>query len=102
MDEFKIIYQILEAIRTAPETSFEAKNLCGELFGITDAEFEMIMKILNGSGYISGLKIVKTVGKTQFVCDDVTITISGLEYLKENSVMQKIKRAEEGIIEIIG
>jgi hypothetical protein len=97
MDKFKVIYQILNAIRTAPETGFEAKNLCGELFGITDAEFEMIMKILKGGGYISGLKIIKTVGKTQFVCDDVTITISGLEYLKENSMMQKIKRAEEGI-----
>jgi hypothetical protein len=101
MDEFKLIYKILNVLREIPSTEFDVHNLSADLFKVKDTEFEAIMKILDRSGYISGLKIIKTIGRAQFVYDDVLITIPGLEFLKENSAMKKIKNLGERTIKIL-
>ena len=33
-------------------------------------------------------------------CDDIEITLKGLEYLQENSIMQKIYKAAKGVKDI--
>ena len=53
-------------------------------------------------GYIKGIRVYKDItGETVVDNDDIRITLKGLEYLTENSIMQKIYKATKGIKDII-
>ena len=53
-------------------------------------------------GYIKGIRVYKDItGETVVDNDDIRITLKGLEYLTENSIMQRIYKATKGIKDII-
>lgn len=53
-------------------------------------------------GYIKGVSILKDItGSTNVDAENMRITLKGLEYLQENSIMQKIYRTAKGLKEII-
>lgn len=59
------------------------------------------LKKLN-AGYIKGVTIQKYVtGETNVDAEDIRITLKGLEYLSENSIMQKMYKAAKGITDLI-
>lgn len=53
-----------------------------------------ILITLKQEGYITALEFIKVWGNEYIIVSDlneITITIKGIEYLKENSIMSKIK-----------
>ena len=59
-------------------------------------------KVHGSAGYIKGVKIQKYVaGGTSVDIDDIRITLKGLEYLSENSIMQRLYKAAKGITELV-
>lgn len=58
--------------------------------------------MLLDAGYIKGVKIQKYVaGGSSADIDDICITLKGLEYLSENSIMQRLYKAAKGITELV-
>lgn len=52
-------------------------------------------------GYIKGVEITEFInGEKEIDCEDIQITLKGLEYLQENSIMRKIYKAAKGVKEI--
>ena len=92
MDNFKIIYKILSALEKSMD--LEECNL--------DSISSEALKISNDAGYIKGVTIQKYVtGETNVDAEDIRLTLKGLEYLSENSIMQKMYKAAKGITDLI-
>ena len=102
MNNFKIIYKILaslEAQLDLDKTNIEL--ISPAKLGISENRWRHFIQMLLDSGYIKGVKIYTDVtGETNVQCNDIGITLQGLEYLQENSTMQQIKNALKGIKEI--
>lgn len=49
-------------------------------------------------GYIKGVRVEEGIAKDLLVdADDIRITLKGLEFLQENSIMQRLYKAAKGI-----
>lgn len=60
------------------------------------------MEMMDDVVYIKGIKVFKDIaGETIVEAKDTRITLQGLEYLQENSIMQKIYKTAKGINEVI-
>lgn len=54
------------------------------------------------AGYIKGVSIKKyTDGEMRVDIESIRITLKGLEYLSENSIMQRMYNATKGITNLI-
>ena len=52
-------------------------------------------------GYIKGIEMYEDItGELVINAENMRITLKGLEYLQENSIMQKLYRAAKGIKDI--
>lgn len=102
-DMFRIIYTILkelyehkrEGTRTPPE------DIGANRFGIPEGYWLSIMCEIAEYGYISGFRYRHT--KTGIVVsgmEDIDITLKGVEYLQENSMMKKVVEALKTIKDI--
>lgn len=104
MDNFKIIYKILKILEKAmDEERFDKYEISNESLGITQARWEMIIAMLAKEGYIEGVSIANVIGSSRpgIKIKDVRITLKGLEYLEENSLMKKAANLIKGISDII-
>ena len=63
--------------------------------------FENIIRMLAKEEYITGVIIVDMIGIQGIKFDDVRITLKGLEYLSENSLMKKAANLAKSIKETI-
>ena len=103
MDNFKVIYRILRYLEKAmdydePDMAF----ISAEHLKITEKRWLSIMEMLVRESYIVGIDIKRSAdGETCVSISDVRITLKGLEYLQENSLMQKAENLAKGIVEII-
>ena len=53
-------------------------------------------------GYIKGVSFRRNItGETIAAAQNIRITLKGLEYLQENSIMRKIYNAAKGVVDII-
>ena len=102
MDNFKAVYKILKALEASMD--LEAANVDmfnAEKLGVSQNRWNRYIEMMYDVGYIKGIKITKYVdGTTMVDCDDIEITLKGLEYLQENSIMQKIYKAAKGVKDI--
>ena len=81
---------------------FNPDSISPEALKISDERWNKYMEMLLDAGYIKGVKIQKYVaGGTSVDIDDIRITLKGLEYLSENSIMQKMYKAAKGITDLI-
>ncbi len=103
MDNFKIIYKILFTLeRSMDLEKFNPDSISQEALKISDERWNKYMEMLLDAGYIKGVKIQKYVaGGTSVDIDDIRITLKGLEYLSENSIMQRLYKAAKGITELV-
>lgn len=102
-DEFKIIYQLLSYLREAMKyIQPDDTKLQYEFYGIPREQFEKIFALLVEDGYIAGVKVVRSETGT-FIAGrgNARITLKGLEYLEENSIMNKVAGIAKGIYEVI-
>lgn len=104
-DNFKFIYKILRALEAAMDCpEFSIEQISAEKLGISKHRWFRYLEMMTEAGYIA------VVSFTKDICDEfsieqsdtgIRITLRGLEYLSENSIMQKFYNAAKGAAEFI-
>ena len=104
MDNFKYIYRILKIL----EKSMDLEEFDMELIGykeldISKLRWSRIVSMLKEQEYIQGIDVWYSLDqdypRVKLVIPE--ITLNGLEYLNENSMMKKVYNAAKGIKELI-
>lgn len=103
MDEFKAIYRILTALRAGMDCDeFDQRMISPETLGITPNKWAHLLRMMAQKGYVEGIAVdVAADGHCMVSLSYPAITLDGLAYLQENSLMQKAHRLAKGIKESI-
>lgn len=103
MDNFNTIYKILSALEKAMDLpEFDISQISPENLKISQERWSRYIEMLADIGYIKGVRVFKNVcGETMIDEQDIRITLKGLEYLAENSIMKRIYNTARGIKEIM-
>ena len=104
MDNFKYIYRILKLL----EKSMDLEEFDPELIGYKELDiikprWSRIVSMLKEQEYIQGIDIWYSLAQDypRVKLARPEITLKGLEYLNENSMMKKVYNAAKGIKELI-
>lgn len=99
MDNFKIIYRILKALEKSMDCEeFNQELISPESLGISVERWKKLIKMLSDEGYIEGVHVIETnAGVLVVKLLNLAITLKGLEYLNENSLMRKAANLAKGI-----
>lgn len=103
-NNFKIIYKILKILEGAMDKEeFDKELISHESLGISEPLWCNIIKMLVDNGYIEGVFVLKAFGGRvpAIKMDTPCITLKGLEYLEENSLMKKASNLAKGIIDVV-
>lgn len=102
-DNFKCIYKILTAFEKSLDVEeFDIANISAESLGISEIRRTKYLEMLADAGYISGLSFRENItGDIDIIAENPLITIKGLEYLSENTIMQRIYRTAKGIKDLV-
>lgn len=96
MNDFKLIYKILKHLSDELDLPHSnSAEMCPERFNVNKNRFEQILIMLQKNGYIEGLITNKTVSDDReriIEPVNVQITLRGLEYLNENSLMERARK----------
>ena len=103
MDNFKAIYRILRYLEKAMDYDEpDVERISADAVGMSNQRWMSIMEMLIQEKYIDGVSVKRSVdGSTEISLPCPRITLKGLEYLQENSLMQKIANLSKGIVEIV-
>lgn len=103
MDNFKAVYKILRALEAAMDLpEFNLSQVGAQTLGVSEERWARYIEMMADVGYIKGVKVFENVvGETEVRDEGVRITLKGLEYLQENSIMQKIYQTANGIRDIV-
>ncbi len=103
MDNFNVIYKILKRLEKAMDyDEFDIEQISAENLGINKNRWCKIMEMLVQSGYIQGFNIKYGLNNNVIITkDNLRITLRGLEYLSENSLMKRAANIAKGVKEII-
>lgn len=103
MDNFKAVYKILSQLEKDMDQEYvslekiDASALC-----VSEQRWIRYIEMMADAGYIKGVRISRDVcGDLNCDARDVQITLKGLEYLQENSIMQRMYKAVKGIKEVL-
>lgn len=102
MDNFKVIYRILHYLEKAMDYN-EADVSCisASALGISESRWTAIMEMIVREGYVIGVTVSHSCsGEILTWFNDPRITLHGLEYLNENSLMQKAAKQAKEIAEM--
>lgn len=100
---FKIIYEILKKLESSMDiVELDNSVLSYKALEISKPKWCRIMKMLFDSGYITGVNVWLSYDCSypQVELIRPEITLKGLEYLQENSIMQRLLKTAKGIKEI--
>ena len=102
MNNFKIIYRILKYLEAALDVAApDMIPISAEPLGLTPERWKALMLMLSEEGYIKGLYYKEYVGEESVLrVDKVKITLKGLQYLEENSMMRKVKDETTGVVSL--
>lgn len=102
MDNFKIIYKILKHLESMMDCEYtDISAISHKRLGITKERWEQILIILHKNGYIEGIVSTQTLGDDKpHIVEPIKpiITLKGLEYLAENSLLKKAGNMLKGIV----
>lgn len=105
MDNFVVIYRILKALEASMDfEEFDEQLISPERLGITKERRDKLLIQMQKEEYISGISVVQYVNLASPSVDipnSISITIKGLEYLAENSLMTKAANLAKGVAEIL-
>lgn len=103
MDNFRVIYRILRYLEKAMDYD-EPDMTCisAEALKLTEQRWTMMMEMLSDEGYIKGFSVQRGIDGSIVVSSSTPrITLKGLEYLQENSLMKKAAELAKGVADII-
>ena len=99
MDNMKVVYKVLaEVDKQMDNIDFDEsfiKNL-----KVSDNRINKIIESLVEDGYLTGIKISKPKTGNIVMFINPRLTIKGMEFLQENSTMQKIKNGLKDVKDI--
>lgn len=105
MNNFKIIYKILiELERSMDFEEFDAERISPERLGVTKERWEQLLIMLVKAGYVEGIYYDQVSGEAHpHIHEPITpqLTLKGLEYLSDNTLMKKAAKAVRGIKETV-
>lgn len=103
MDNFSVIYKILSALEKSMDLQeFDPERISPGALGVSKERWEKYIEMLADAGYIKGVSLKKYIdGKVVMNISDIRITLKGLEYLSENTIMQRMYKAAKGITDLI-
>lgn len=104
MDNFTIVYRILKYLEASLDADeFDPTGIGAERLKISEERLESLLIMLQDDGYIRGLVIRQVLGETRRhiiepICPE--ITLKGLEYLSDNSMMKKAAALLKGAVDL--
>lgn len=100
MDSFRVIYKILRYLEAAMDyDEIDSNRLSAESLGVSENRRIALLEMLVREGYVDGIGIKQSAdGAVTISMSSPRITLKGLEYLHENSVMNKMAAVAKGII----
>lgn len=105
MNNFTVIYKILKSLEDAMDfEKFDIELISPERLGVTKERRNKLLMEIQKNGYIDGLIIRQWIGSpSPCICEpiNITITLKGLEYLSENSMMKKAANIAKGVIDFV-
>lgn len=103
MGDFNTIYKILAALKASMDYEiFDLKLISAERLGVSEPRRIALLMMLVQAGYITGPSFDEAAdGSTMMSVGRPRITLKGLEYLEDNSLMQRAVRTLRGIKELI-
>lgn len=97
MKEFTAIYKILAYLnKHKGDPNFDVSEIAAGKLKLGYEEWEQIMIELQVNGYIRGLVVTQTLSdRFPHIVEPIrpVITLKGMEYLQENSMMNKAEKA---------
>lgn len=73
-----------------------------QTLGVSQERWNRYIEMMVDVGYIKGVKIKEYQDGEIVVVDcGIRITLKGLEYLQENSIMQRMYSAAKGIVDLV-
>lgn len=105
MDNFTCIYKILKTLEKAMDyEEFDNSVISHERLNISYQRWEKIMIMLSQSGYLTGVVYDQTLSDYSPHLEKPiapVITLKGLEYLSDNTLMKKAAKIAKGIKETV-
>lgn len=105
MDNFTIIYKILKTLEQAMDyDEFDVNKISHTRMNISYQRWEKIMIMLAKSGYIDGIVYDQCSGDYCAHIEEPimpVITLKGLEYLSDNTLMKKTANIIKGIKDVV-
>jgi len=103
VDNFKAVYHMLSALERAMDCAeFDINEIGPEVLGVSRQRWARYLEMMLDVGYIRGVTVKQTItGDLMVENEDIRITLKGLEYLQENSIMKQIYKAMKGIKEAV-
>lgn len=102
-DNFKCIYKILRTLEAAMDyTEYDFSIISHAALGISKERWNCYIEMLSENDYIKDVIIRKYPYDNEVAIDisNMKITLKGLEYLSENSIMQRLYNVAKGIKEV--
>lgn len=99
MDNFKAVYKILSTLEASMDLDKANIDMfSADAIGVSQERWNKYIEMMLDVGYIKGVSIETYItGSKSVNCDNIQITLKGLEYLQENSIMQRIYKVAKGI-----
>lgn len=104
-EDFRTIYKILSILQKSMDYEvLDVRRLSADNLGITEPKRKALLGMLLKNGYVEGFQVIQYIrDQTPNIegLEGIRITLKGLEYLEENSLMQKAARLAKGIAEVL-
>lgn len=104
-EDFRTIYRMLSILQKSMDYEHvDIRRLSADNLGITEPKRKTILGMLLKNGYVEGFQVIQYIeDQTPNIegLEGIRITLKGLEYLEENSLMQKAARLAKGIAEVL-
>lgn len=101
MDNFKAIYKILLSLEKAMDhPAFDINTL---VLDVSTERLNRYLEMLQDAGLIKGVDLFADVTGEQHLINPrkIRITLKGLEYLQENSIMKRMYQAARGVVDLV-
>lgn len=102
-ENFKVMYRILKTLdRYKGDEDFDMRSISAETLGVSESVWEQLMIEFARAGYIDGVRYTQTLSdKFPHIAYPITprITLRGMEYLEENSLMKKAAAVAKGLVD---
>ena len=103
MDNLKAVYRILSALEKAMDfPQFDVEQIGPDALGVSRERWSRYIEMMADVGYIKDVEIQRFItGDTSVDARNIRITLKGLEYLQENSIIRKIYKTAKGIVDMV-